>query len=402
MGNTSPTFELALSRLKLGLLCCWLMASFTGCPQSDPCGAGSCAGCCDSTGECVTGNSVSACGSSGNTCATCGLGKVCDPVVSVCINPVSMGTGGGTGSGGGQGGGSGGAGGGIITQDCSGLMKSQAVSAPCCLAFGVDACGANLFCAAFDGRTQPTCYLERSRADNATCLDDGHCVSGSCKMPEGRCRATLGNMCMPELGCATVASGAHVVCAKLLGVMRCAVTQGTDGEPCEGNTDCASKICTDYQCACTPKCAGKVCGDDSCGGSCGSCGAGSCYFGQCSCLSGNTFCPSEGCIDTRFSARNCGACGNDCPALTRQPAAFCARSIPSVRFANTGCGVKTTQRDGSCAALCGSLPCTSQIALYGISENFTGTLGCSVVPDQDITTANLGQQGFRSKICICD
>lgn len=57
---------------------------------------------------------------------------------------------------------------------------AQTVSMPCCLLHGRDACGALLFCAAFDGRTVPTCYPERSRLPEETCAEDVHCASGAC------------------------------------------------------------------------------------------------------------------------------------------------------------------------------------------------------------------------------
>jgi len=72
--------------------------------------------------------------------------------------------------------------GGSVVQDCSGVASSQTVSQPCCLASGIDACGANLFCAAFDGRKQPTCYLERSRLDMTECSEDRQCMSGACSV----------------------------------------------------------------------------------------------------------------------------------------------------------------------------------------------------------------------------
>ncbi len=64
---------------------------------------------------------------------------------------------------------------------------SQPLSAPCCPDRGADACGAGLFCAAFDGRTQPTCYAEHSRSDGATCTADMQCQSSSCHPATGTC-----------------------------------------------------------------------------------------------------------------------------------------------------------------------------------------------------------------------
>ena len=74
------------------------------------------------------------------------------------------------GGGGGGGGGSGGTDVDIYFEH----PPSQGLSQPCCLSHGADACGAGLFCAAFDGRKIPTCYTENSRADRATCFQDNH------------------------------------------------------------------------------------------------------------------------------------------------------------------------------------------------------------------------------------
>ena len=54
-------------------------------------------------------------------------------------------------------------GGGLDAQECSSTTPAaQGLSQPCCLSWGADACGAGLFCGAFDGRTVTTCYPERS------------------------------------------------------------------------------------------------------------------------------------------------------------------------------------------------------------------------------------------------
>ena len=90
---------------------------------------------------------------------------------------------------------------------CVGIGKSQGASEACCLSYGVDACGAGLFCAAFDGRTQPTCYPERSRADLASCNADVQCTSGSCNTSAGKCRSLPSMPCEVEVGCAPDPSG---------------------------------------------------------------------------------------------------------------------------------------------------------------------------------------------------
>ncbi|MFZ5439410.1 MAG: hypothetical protein ACOZQL_05340 [Myxococcota bacterium] len=90
-----------------------------GCGTSAPaaCSPANCAGCCATSGECVTGNTTAQCGTSGNQCAACSAGQACE--FGIC-RTVAVGGGGGTndaGSGGGGGatGGGGGTGGGGST-----------------------------------------------------------------------------------------------------------------------------------------------------------------------------------------------------------------------------------------------------------------------------------------------
>lgn len=151
--------------------------------------------------------------------------------------------------------------GGAVAQDCGDLPSSQAVSQPCCLARGIDACGANLFCAAFDGRTQPTCYLERSRLDMTECGEDRQCVSGACNDAVGQCQSMPGTTCDAKVGCATV-DGARAVCVE----ERCRTTDGEIGDPCARDSDC-----TNGNCSADHRCLGKegaACNDhrsDQCG-----------------------------------------------------------------------------------------------------------------------------------------
>ena len=83
---------------------------------------------------------------------------------------------------------------------------SQGPSQPCCAEWGADACGANLFCAAFDGRTQTTCYPDHVRLGGQTCTADSQCASVACAA-SGVCRATPGASCDPSLGCGTTPTG---------------------------------------------------------------------------------------------------------------------------------------------------------------------------------------------------
>jgi hypothetical protein len=80
-----------------------------------------------------------------------------------------------------------------------GQPRSQGLSQPCCILHGVDACGAMLFCAAFDGRSTATCYQEYSRMDGQACNADHNCKSG-------KCTAGICGMGMPTAAASTAAS----------------------------------------------------------------------------------------------------------------------------------------------------------------------------------------------------
>lgn len=107
---------------------------------------------------------------------------------------------------------------------------SQPLSAPCCLGLGVDACGAGLFCAAFDGRLQPTCYAEGSRPLNAACSGERQCVVDTyCDVGpggvEGVCVPTrtrpAGGQCRHDVECTS---------GRCIGD-RCAPTEGDNCDP---------------------------------------------------------------------------------------------------------------------------------------------------------------------------
>lgn len=68
-----------------------------GCSSATPCEAGSCTGCCDSSGTCRPGNLNTQCGAAGAACAACEDSQSC--VSQTCGAPL----GGGTGTGGGGG-----------------------------------------------------------------------------------------------------------------------------------------------------------------------------------------------------------------------------------------------------------------------------------------------------------
>jgi hypothetical protein len=149
------------------------------------------------------------------------------------------------------------------------LPKSQTLSQPCCTGWGVDACGALLFCAALDGRTQATCYPQQSRKGGESCAADSWCASKECA-PDGKCRATGAETCDQTTGCASVrsvpygctAAGTCKACDATATDPRCpAICTGQDPawtstscRICQSSTCCAElAACTADNGACAPR-----------------------------------------------------------------------------------------------------------------------------------------------------
>lgn len=145
--------------------------------------------------------------------------------------------------------------------DCpADVMPSRAVSERCCPAFGADACGASLFCAALDGRTIPTCYPERSRAVGASCTANNQCVSGGCNTTRMVCQQLLAMPCDPAVGCAPN-GGRRTVCtgnirpSETIPPQCQAVGSGALCEPCETDADCRGQGDTPTVCNERHRCA---------------------------------------------------------------------------------------------------------------------------------------------------
>lgn len=151
------------------------------------------------------------------------------------------------------------------------IAKVRSLAESCCMSYGIDACGAGLFCAAFDGRTVATCYPNNSRTAGQTCTQDTHCMSATCGSKQ-LCAALPTEACKPEWGCAPL-QGARSVCietqCRLVSDGYCA----TDGD-CQGGAVCRADRCRD---AATAKYAGEACTDSS------ECLAGNCFKNLCQC-----------------------------------------------------------------------------------------------------------------------
>lgn len=116
---------------------------------------------------------------------------------------------------------------------------SQGLSQPCCIERGIDACGADLFCEAFDGRTQPTCYAEGSRRDGETCGADVHCAGGRCPASSHRCGPSSGDPCTPGVDtCAPDDAGRVTVCRPDLRVCAPAPCDLGSHQPCAAGESC--------------------------------------------------------------------------------------------------------------------------------------------------------------------
>jgi|GEM_PF-2650316 len=160
---------------------------------------------------------------------------------------------------------------------------SQGLSAPCCLGWGVDACGAGLTCAALDGRSQPTCYPAFSRADGLECNTDVQCVSHACDT-SGVCKSMPGAKCTAVIGCGPggldspyyCGSGQRCVpCESKSNVAACRMPAGSGGADLARNTTCvddtgnskgvgqvcnANSECVDHQSpSCFPTPDGSFC-----------------------------------------------------------------------------------------------------------------------------------------------
>lgn len=142
--------------------------------------------------------------------------------------------------------------------------KDRTASEACCPEWGVDACGAHLFCAAFDGRQQPTCYEEYSRVDQAACTEDRQCQSRQCNVGAGKCKSTNFAPCDAAVGCADDSRGWPARCVQSATGLTCKPLSSC-GSGCIQASECFSNACSvpsgysNTYCGCVK--------GDACGGS---------------------------------------------------------------------------------------------------------------------------------------
>lgn len=140
-----------------------------------------------------------------------------------------------------------------VQTDCTDISPAALPGQPCCLALGIDACGANTICAALDGRSVPVCYAEGSR--------------------------TWGETCTAAVGGASLCSSGLTCRASSDGETRCLEAPGTrdsgqscfDGSECSAGRECtgsstnSNRICqrplTETGAACTNANATELCPD---------------------------------------------------------------------------------------------------------------------------------------------
>ena len=133
-------------------------------------------------------------------------------------------------------------------------------------------------------------------------------------------------------------------------------TCGPDG--CGGScgTCPAGTYCEEFKCKeiCVPQCFGMECGADGCGGVCGSCGPGFvCTDGSCECIPdcAGKVCGSDGC------GGSCGSCANPCTGDPDDPS-LCLNGA-CMDVCCPLCGGKECGSDG-CGGACGFCPDGSQ------------------------------------------
>ena len=308
----------------LPLAAALLFAASCSPAKPDKCGPTTCAsGCCDFNGVCQI-PSASACGASGNLCATCFGNQVCN--FGICVSNAGGGggsgggtgggvtgggtgggvTGGGTGggvTGGGTGGGvtGGGTGGGVTGGGTGGGAGTCSVScAGCCqgntciTAVSTTTCG-------FGGSTCAACAA--GTADNC---DNGSCQCGF-GAPCGAGSRCVGSTCVCDATSCPGGCCAGDSCVTVPTTSAC----GLSGSQCQACDTTTANNCGSGSCRCG---TGAACGAGTrCFNSTCVCDATSCPLGCCS----GSSCIAPGTVG------QCGTNGGTCAACDAQRADNC-------------------------------------------------------------------------------
>jgi len=197
---------------------------------------GQCGACgaqerCSAAGQCeacVPDCARRRCGDDGcgGSCGTCTDGKACDAETSQCVTTTAPDGG--------------------CVPDCDGKRC------------GDDGCGGSCGQCSSGACSNGTCACV---AGGGSCASSSDCCSGTCTAA-GTCCLAAGATCTSGASCCAGACQSGKCCAPI-------------GASCGSGAQCCSGSCVGGACACRPNCLGKVCGEDGCGGSCGTCPAGS-------------------------------------------------------------------------------------------------------------------------------
>ena len=211
-----------------------------------------------------------------------------------------------------------------VPADCD-YGPAQGLSDPCCPIHGIDACGAELFCAAFDGRTVFTCYPDGVRSAGESCLEDVHCAGGACSTV-GSCKSMPGESCTAEVGCSNPDADEIWVCSRENS--HCVPGGKSIDAACSEDVVCASGHCVYSHC--TAGSEGAACQDHD------DCDSGRCDASAHVCLlpacSTNTECDSDGgCVNglcTHGSENDPCDDNNDCAAPLACRNGVCRWGVP--------------------------------------------------------------------------
>lgn len=226
-----------------------LVAALSSCPAPAPkCGVGSCEGCCDPGGQCLTGNSNAACGASGAACQPCANTQAC--TFGQCVAQNLTGGGGGAtgGGGGGASAGGGGTGGGAADAGTdAGVCGACRYGELCELDGGAAVCSSD-----YDARLRPYCDACTSGVQSPCGPGPNFCLlSGSVTACGVDC--SLGQACPRGYACQDIAVVTAQSCSA--------------GSPCPANpslpcataADCRNGAACEGN-FCAPPCLGSFCG----------------------------------------------------------------------------------------------------------------------------------------------